>query len=460
MLRDVLGMNARNLLYVRPHNPRQAIRLADDKLATKELLRGAGVPVPKTYGVIKKIKDLDDFKWGKLPKSFVLKPNRGLGGEGIIVFKKRFKNGNLLRVNDSKMSFAEFKIHVNDILDGRYSMSGTPDVAFFEEKLTAHKAFSPYFPRGVPDIRVICYNSVPVMAEMRLPTITSQGKANLHLGGVGVGVDVATGVTTTAVVRGRVVEETPDTKIQIAGFQLPKWDEILQIAVSAQRLSGIGYLGADVVVDQKRGPVILELNARAGLAIQVANLAPLRYRLERVERLKVKSAKHGVQIAKNLFGGEIETEIEGISGKQVLGIIEKVKLIGKNGKEIEVEAKIDTGADSSSIDYSLAEKLGFKDLIEFFDKVELPEKVNKSDEVKLGKKLTKKFKAQRNDLADVVVVFSSHGHSIRPRVRALFELSGVRINSKISLVKRENLKYSMIVGRRDLEKFLVEPGRK
>ncbi len=453
-------MNARNLLYVRPHNSRRAIRLADDKLATKELLRGVGVPVPKTYGIIENIKDLDAFKWGKLPKSFVLKPNRGLGGEGIIVFKKRFKNGNLLRVNGSRMSTGELRVHLNDILDGRYSMSGTPDIAFFEEKLTAHKAFSPYFPSGVPDIRVLCYNSVPVMAEMRLPTSTSQGKANLHLGGVGVGIDIATGVTTTAVIRGKIIDETPDTKMQIAGFQIPKWDEILQIAVESQRMSGIGYLGADVVVDQKRGPVILELNARAGLAIQVANLAPLRYRLERVERLEVKSAKHGVQIAKNLFGGEIETEIEEISGKQVLGIIEKVRLIGKNGKEIEVEAKIDTGADSSSIDEDLAKKLGFKDLITFFNKVDLPDKVDKSDEIKLGKKLTKKFKAQRKDLADVVVVFSSHGFSIRPRVRIGFELSGVRINSKVSVVKRENLKYSMIVGRRDLKKFLVEPGRR
>jgi len=459
-IQDVLGMNARNLLYIRPYNPRKAIRLADDKLATKEMLTRAGIPVPKTYGVIREPKDLEGFKWGKLPKSFVLKPNHGLGGEGIIVFKRRFKNGNFLKVDGSKMSAREFKTHVNDILDGRYSLSGVPDIAFFEEKLAAHKLLTLYFPSGVPDVRVIVYNSVPVMAEMRLPTNASQGKANLHLGGVGVGIDVATGVTTTAVMRGRVIEETPDAGIKIAGFQIPKWDEVLKIAVEAQRASGIGYLGADVVIDQKKGPIILELNARAGLAIQIANLAPLRYRLDRIERLKVKSAEHGVQIAKNLFGGEIETEIEGISGKRVIGTVEKVKLIGKTGKEIEVEAKVDTGAASSSIDEELAKALGLKELIEFFNQIELPEIKNRNYARKIEQQLNRKYKGKQKDLVDIIVVYSSHGVSIRPRTKLTFELSGVKKISKISIIQRGELKYPMIVGKKDLRKFLVEPGRK
>ncbi|MFC1651609.1 sugar-transfer associated ATP-grasp domain-containing protein [Patescibacteria group bacterium] len=459
-IRDVLGMNARNLLYIRPYNPRKAIRLADDKLATKEILAQAGIPVPKTYGVIRKSKDLEEFKWGKLPKSFVLKPNRGLGGEGIIVFKKRFKNGNLLRVDGSKMTAGDFKMHVNDILDGRYSMSGVPDIAFFEEKLTSHKALAPYYPTGVPDIRVVVYNSVPVMAEMRLPTKTSQGKANLHLGGVGVGIDIATGVTTTAVVRGNIIEETPDTEIKIAGFQIPKWDQILKMAVDAQRISGIGYLGADIVIDQKKGPMILELNARAGLAIQIANIAPLRYRLERVERLKVKSAEHGVQIAKNLFGGEIETEIEGISGKEVIGTVEKVKLINKKGKEVEIEAKVDTGATSSSISEKLAKELGLKELIEFFNKIELPEIENRNYARKVEQQLNRKYKGKHKDLADIVAVYSSHGTSIRPRTRLTFELSGLKIASKVSIIQREELMYPMIVGKKDLKRFFVEPGRR
>ncbi len=458
-LKDILGMNARNLLYIRPSNPRKSIRLADDKLATKEALRASGLPVPKTYGIIRSRKDIDKFKWGKLPNHFVLKPNRGLGGEGIIVFKKRFRNGNLLRINGIKMTHRELIVHLNDILDGHYSMSGVPDIAFFEEKLSAHKAFWPYIPEGVPDIRVIVYNSVPVMAETRLPTKTSQGKANLHLGAIGAGIDIATGVTTEAVMWGQVTEKTPDTKMKISGFHIPFWDEILKIAIEAQRVSGIGFLGADIVVDQKQGPMILELNARPGLAIQVANLAPLRYRLERIERLKVRDTLHGIRIAKNLFGGEIENEIEEISGKQVIGTVEKVLLYKKKGKPLEVEAKIDTGADSSSIDYELAKKLGFGDLIKFFQKISLPEKVEQKDEEKIGKNLTRKYRGKHPDLADIIAVFSSHGFSIRPRVKINFELSGLKVFSKVSLIDRKDLQYKMIIGRKDLKKFLVEPGK-
>ncbi len=452
-------MNARNLLYIRPSNPRKAIHLADDKLATKEALRASGLPVPKIYGIIRNRKDIDDFKWGKLPKSFVLKPNRGLGGEGIIVFKKRFRNGNLLRANGTKMTHRELVVHLNDILDGHYSMSGVPDIAFFEEKLTPHKDFWPYIFQGIPDIRVIVYNSVPVMAETRLPTKTSQGKANLHLGAVGAGIDIATGVTTEAVMWGKVITETPDTKMPVAGFHIPFWDDILKIAIEAQQVSGIGFLGADIVVDQKRGPMILELNARPGLAIQVANLAPLRYRLEKVERLQVRDVAHGIRIAKNLFGGEIEDEIEEISGKQVIGTVEKVILIGKNGRRIEVEAKIDTGAFSSSVDEELARKLGFCDLIKFFQKIKLPEIESRAGARKVEQQLNRKYHGKHSDLADIVVVYSSHGVTIRPRIKLMFEISKKKIFSKVSIISREELDYQMIVGRKDLKKFLVEPGK-
>ena len=80
-------MNARNLAYIRPNNLQGAIRLANNKLRSKEALFKAGVPVPKVYGVIRNRRELEVFKWGDLPKSFVLKPNRGSGGKGIKVFR-------------------------------------------------------------------------------------------------------------------------------------------------------------------------------------------------------------------------------------------------------------------------------------------------------------------------------------------------------------------------------------
>jgi len=35
---------------------------------------------------------------------------------------------------------------------------------------------------GLPDIRIICFNMVPVIAMLRIPTELSDGKANLHSG--------------------------------------------------------------------------------------------------------------------------------------------------------------------------------------------------------------------------------------------------------------------------------------
>jgi len=43
---------------------------------------------------------------------------------------------------------------------------------------------------GLPDIRVIAYNMVPVMAMMRIPTKESGGKANIHGGACAVGIDI------------------------------------------------------------------------------------------------------------------------------------------------------------------------------------------------------------------------------------------------------------------------------
>jgi glutathione synthase/RimK-type ligase-like ATP-grasp enzyme len=44
----------------------------------------------------------------------------------------------------------------------------------------------------------------------------------------------------------------------------------------------LGYLGVDIVLTPDKGPILLELNARPGLGIQIANLAGLVPRLEKI----------------------------------------------------------------------------------------------------------------------------------------------------------------------------------
>lgn len=451
----LLGMNARNLDYIRPYNSKRAKRLADEKLVSKKMLKKAGIPVPKLIAKIKTIEELDNFDWNKLPSSFALKPNRGFGGEGIVVVYGRKKNrpDAWVKSDGSLVTIDDLKNHVRNIIDGSFSLANTQDVAFFEERLTLLKLFKPYAYKGIPDIRVIVFNKIPVMAMLRLPTRESGGKANLHQGAVGVGIDLASGVTTTAVLgKGKFIEYAPNTRMLLSGIKIPYWNEILTLAVRAQEVSGLGFLGADVAIDRERGPVFLELNARPGLSIQVANLAGLKERLQRIKGLKIKSAKQGARVGRDLFGGEVEEEVEEISGRKVIGVIEKVKLIGKNGKEVELEAKIDTGAGFTSIDTDLAEKLGFEDTVAAYKKI----KASYHDIKHLDKKERWEIFKHIPHIQTTVVVHSSSGSTYRPTIIVGVVIDQIKFFTKVTLIDRSNLKYPAIIGKRNLKKFLID----
>jgi len=56
------------------------------------------------------------------------------------------------------------------------------------------------------------------------------------------------------------------------------------IGALAYDMTGLGYLGADIVLDKNRGPMMLEINARPGLAIQIANGRGLKTRLNEIDK--------------------------------------------------------------------------------------------------------------------------------------------------------------------------------
>ncbi|HXV35809.1 MAG TPA: sugar-transfer associated ATP-grasp domain-containing protein, partial [Myxococcota bacterium] len=255
--------------------------LVDDKLATKELCKRAGIPVPRLIavasthhevrGLLRRLRD---------EPAFVLKPARGAMGNGILVLE--WRDEQLFR-GARHISEDDFVYHAAGIVSGLYSLAGHSDEAMIEEKLEIDPQFARLVVDGVPDTRVIVYRGVPVMAMMRLPTRLSEGRANLHQGAVGAGVELTTGRLRYAVQRDRQVISSPDTGTVIAGFEIPYFDVVLECAVRATDETGLGYVGADVVVDARYGPVVLELNARPGLAIQLANRTGLRPRLEFID---------------------------------------------------------------------------------------------------------------------------------------------------------------------------------
>ncbi len=456
----VLGMNARNLTYIRPNNLKSTRILADDKIISKKMLKSNGVPVPHLIAKISSLSTLENFDWSTLPNSFVLKPNNGLGGAGILIVFGRKKGLENVWVKSSgkPVTVEDIKSHIRNILDGAFSLSGSPDVAFFEERLKLASQLKPYSYKGIPDIRIIIYNSVPIMAMLRLPTKESDGKANLQQGGIGVGIDLATGTTTTAVQgKSTLIEYIPGSRLLLRGIKIPHWDEMLHLAVKSQIASGLGFLGADVAIDRDRGPVFLEINARPGLSIQVANMAGLKRRLERVEGLKIKSVEHGVRVGKNLFGGEIEQELEETSGKKVIGSVEKVRLIGKNDLEEEVKAKIDTGAYTTSIDIELAKKIGYEHLVDEWQKIDFSKyEISRNNADNVAEKIFSEVRDNIPDLVDVSAVFASSGSSFRPLIKIPFVIDNKRIVAKVNIVDREGMQYPMIVGKRNLYKFLVD----
>jgi alpha-L-glutamate ligase-like protein len=453
----ILGMNARNLSFIKPNNSRAAIKLVDNKLRTKRVLRKYDLPVSDLIGKISDRKEFYKFDWSNLPASFALKPNRGLGGDGIMVTFGKKKNGKWVLPNDKDAGLPEIMMRALNILDGDYSINSAPDSAFFEERLKIHPVFKFYSYKGIPDIRIIVYNKVPVMAMLRLPTKRSNGKANLHKGGLGVGIDIASGTTTYAIQDDNIIETLPDIRLPLRGLKIPFWDQMLDIAIQATMACGLNYAGVDIAIDREKGPVILELNARPGLSIQNANMAALKDRLLRVKGLKVRTAKRGIKLAKELFGGEIEDEVEEITGKKVLGVVNKVQIQGKDGTWHEVEAKIDTGAGISSIDEDFARVLGFDEAVDYYQSFNFKTVMTKEEVEELSRKKIYKELLKHKDIVSVVKTYSSHGVSYRIEVPLKVRLSEIELNSNVSIITREHLQYPMIVGRRDLKKFLIDP---
>jgi len=420
---SILGLNARSQLFAYKYNTRRGKNVADSKIQTTRILRAAKVLHPKIYKKFVDPREVLEFNWDSLPARFALKPSRGMGGEGIIVVKRRLKNGGWLTTQKERIKIDDLKLHTLDILEGAYSMGNIPDVAFIQEYVGRAEVFRRWAYRGTPDIRIIVFNRIPIMAMLRLPTKESGGRANLHQGALGVGVDIATGITTRAIWHGEQIVFKPGTERKLRGIKIPDWDLVLETAVKAQEASHLGYLGVDIVIHPDKGPMVLELNAQPGLQIQLANGEGLKKRLERVEDLEVADAEHGIRIAKALFAGRFKNRKAIEEGLKTIKNEEIVKIIIPKRRKVEVLAKIDTGAWRSSIDKTFAENNGL---------------LNKTNIL-----WSKVFK-------------SSLGAEERPVINISYILAGRRINTMASVSNRKGLKKIFIIGRRDLQGFLVK----
>jgi len=398
----LLGINARNLLYIRAYNETKAVMMADSKIKTKNYLEARGIPVARTYNVIHDKKELKNFDFASLPNAFVVKPNSGYGGEGILIVKDS-KGRNWIDNAGEILTQEELERHISDILDGRYSLADLSDSALIEQLLVAPDFLKKLAHKGLPDIRIVVHNLIPVMAMLRLPVEGSGGKANLHLGGIGVGIDIAKGEMTFVSQFNRRIDGVPGFG-DVRGLKIPYWDDLLLIASRVQQITNLGFAAVDLTLDRNMGPVLLEINARAGLAVQVANMAPLRKRLERIEGIKVNTPEKGVRIAQDIFGQKLEATNAGKQvQKTVVGHLERVEVFGKK-ENTKVMAKIDPSSQKSFIDKAVAESIHLDDS---------------------GK--------------------------------CKFSLMGLKVTTVLTSADFSNETYKVLIGRRDLGNFLIDP---
>jgi len=147
----------------------------------------------------------------------------------------------------------------------------------------------------------------------RLPTKKSGGKANLHQGAVGAGVNIASGRIESAILahHRKPIRVHPDTGIELIGQTIPFWQKILELAARSQQASGLGFAGVDIVISEARGPMVMEVNKRPGLEIQNANRRPLLRRLRVVEAaldegVDLKTSE-GIELMKRLASSNWKT---------------------------------------------------------------------------------------------------------------------------------------------------------
>lgn len=362
--RDILGMNARVQLYTTLNSP-DAKKYGFSKLRAKKFLAKHGIAVPQLYAQITSQEELREFDWTSVSGSFAVKPANGSAGSGILVIKRKAGNA-WISVENKEYEEDDLDLHASDILEGQYSTWGSRHIVIIEERIPLHPDLEMYAQVGTPDIRVVVFHRIPVMAMVRLPTEASKGRANLHQGAIALGIDFGTGKTTYGVDGQiaystfgdrRLLEYFPGTQTPVAGIEIPFWNNVLRTAVRVANATGLEYAGVDVFLHPEKGPMVAEVNAYPGLSIQLANNAGLRRRLERLEGVQARNVNHAVKLAQTLFAENYPALSPTETDRPILMTREDILVYDDFDKTQESTALVNTGRFRSVISEELANEL-------------------------------------------------------------------------------------------------------
>lgn len=299
----ILGVNKRFLKYIKPLNPQKDIKLADSKLKTKNLLKNLDIPYPKLIDVIKNRKQLKNYDFSKLYwQDFVIKPNKWSKGKWIMICSvKKLNDEFFIKVWNKLLSQDEFKKYLIDILDWKYSLTLWNDIILIEEKIEPSDEFKIFCEYWLADIRLIVMNLVPVMAMLRYPTLKSWWKANIAAWWIWFWIDIWTWKI-VSMYKDRIIytKNFPKEYQQFYNKTIPYWDDILLYSSQIQYFTNIWYLWLDWVIS-KKWPMLLEINARAWMEIQLVNWEWLEKRLRKIHDLHITLPSKWVEVWKTLF---------------------------------------------------------------------------------------------------------------------------------------------------------------
>ncbi len=351
---SILGINKRNLAYIKKLNPQKHIRLADNKYKMKLFLEQRWIPVPKTYKYITDRKELLSLDFGSLPSNvFVAKPNKWSKGKWIFILKRldtfisETSDSRLTRISSwiddyfykdiptypygyeykwSVLSDMWLKKKLVPILEWNYTLANRLDTILIEEKILPGWWFEQFCEYGLADIRIIVCNLVPVAAMLRMPTKESWWVANIAQWGMALGIDIATGQIRTLATRDKIYYDTfPDEYKHFYKYVIPFWDDVLLHSANIQYFINMWYVWLDWVITAD-GPKLLEVNGKAWLEIQNIAGIPLQKILYKISDLDITTPQKWIEVARSLFAPVKDSSIPQskilyLSQKWVLSLI-------------------------------------------------------------------------------------------------------------------------------------------
>ncbi len=242
----------------------------NDKAVSELICRGVGLRLPRYFGDLEPSGPYQQqinaiFNDNEGLNKIIMKPILGHAGRGIDV-AYRTESGILVKKRTSIVPLKEYEL---------------PGPVVVQEYIQQHSKIAAISASSVNTIRLVTMwtssgEVILVSASMRF------GVGNAHVdnwssGGIAVGVDHHSGRLMEFAFdkNGNRFKQHPDSKLAFVGFELPYWQEIVEIAATLQRAANFYRLiGVDVAITGD-GPILIEMNANPDIVFQEQTAGPL-----------------------------------------------------------------------------------------------------------------------------------------------------------------------------------------